>query len=293
MIPSFIATPLSSFREAYTEGEVSYCNGTDLEFCAVQAAAADVAIVFAGTLSGEGSDRLSLSLDDGIAVNNQNELITKVAQAQPNTVVVLSVPGAILCPWEPLVKGIVTNFMPGQQAGNAITDVLLGAVNPSAKLPITFPNMENETQFAPDQWPGVPDAPLPSPKTDPRQLCEDVATPQNFVQGFGEETALAAAPPPTPPVCKFSNYTEHLLVGYRYCEHPNVARCPPLTCLNCRYYSLNCAVGQCGGATQPTHTSWRLQTTTTTSVSLQGFRLATASRTPLSPTPISRPPRQK
>ena len=104
-------------------------------------------------MSSEGSDRKSLSLDDGIAsAPAQNPLTEAVAAKNPNTIVVLSVPGAILCPWSGSVKGILTNFMPGQQAGNAITDVLLGAVNPSGKLPLTFPNIENETAFAPAQW---------------------------------------------------------------------------------------------------------------------------------------------
>ena len=52
----------------------------------------------------------------------------------------MTVPGAILTPWSPKVKGLLTNFMPGQQCGNAITDVLYGVVNPGAKLPLTFPN---------------------------------------------------------------------------------------------------------------------------------------------------------
>ena len=42
----------------------------------------------------------------------------------------------------------------GSQAGNAIADVLFGDVNPGGKLPITFPNKENETEFSPAQWPG-------------------------------------------------------------------------------------------------------------------------------------------
>eukprot|EP00037_Helgoeca_nana_P030206 m.371512 g.371512 ORF g.371512 m.371512 type:complete len:746 (+) comp28131_c0_seq1:2254-4491(+) len=216
--PSFIATPLSSFKAAYHGGVVTYCNGSDVALCAAHAGAADVAIVFAGTLSSEGSDRKSLSLDDGIAVNNQNELITRVAAAQTNTAVVLSVPGAILCPWAPAVKAILTNFMPGQQAGNAITDVLLGLVNPSAKLPLTFPNVENETEFTPEQWPGLPDAPLPSPKTNPRQLCEKL-TQQGFAEGF-VQGPTTNDPPPS---CNYANYTERLLVGYRYYDHHKIA----------------------------------------------------------------------
>jgi len=183
VVPSFIATPLSSFTAMYKGGSITYNNGSDTAAAAAVAAAADVAIVFTGTLSSEGSDRASLSLDTGLSyATNQNELIAAVAAAQKETVVVLTVPGAILCPWNAAVKGIVTNFMPGQQCGNAITDVLLGNVNPSGKLPLTFPNRENETDFSPAQWPGLPDPSHPT----------------------------------------YANYTEKLLVGYRFYDHHNI-----------------------------------------------------------------------
>eukprot|EP01051_Picozoa_sp_SAG22_P005736 SAG22_NODE_350_length_11853_cov_3.693211_12_plen_662_part_00 len=180
--PSFIATPLSSIKAAYSAATATYDDGKDSTKAAAAAKAADVAIVFVGTLSSEGSDRKSLSLDDGGPMSTQNALIEAVAAAQPEVVVVLSVPGAILCPWSAKVKGLLTNFMPGQQAGNAIADVLLGKVNPSGKLPLTFPNKEDETEFAPDQWPGLPD-------------------PHN----------------PT-----YANYTERLLVGYRYYDEKKI-----------------------------------------------------------------------
>ena len=132
----------------------------------------------------------SLSLDDGCSdavqcgknSSSQNALIEAVAKANAKTVVVLSVPGAVLTPWSGDVAALLTNFMPGQQAGHAIADVLYGKVNPSARLPITFPNKENETEFSPSQWPGLPDPAKPS------------------------------GPPAN------ANYTEGLLVGYRYYE---------------------------------------------------------------------------
>merc|ERR1712113_1020674 len=96
----------------------------------------------------EGSDRSSLT-DDHLDL-----LIRKVVQANPSTIVVLSIPGAFLMPWSKEVPAILTNFMPGQQAGNAIADVLFGKVNPSSKLTFTIPNRENEQNFSTAQWPG-------------------------------------------------------------------------------------------------------------------------------------------
>jgi hypothetical protein len=87
--------------------------------------------------------------------------VSAIAKANPHTVVVMSVPGAVLTPWAAEVAAIVTNFMPGQAAGDAIADIVFGKVNPSARLPVTFPNKENEQDFTPAQWPGLPDPEAP------------------------------------------------------------------------------------------------------------------------------------
>ena len=107
-------------------------------------AEADIALVFVATTSQEGEDRANLSLAGG-----QEALITETAAHQPNTVVVMSVPGAILTDWRNDVRAILTNFMPGQELGNAAADVLFGTVNPPGRLPLTFPNVENEVGFTP------------------------------------------------------------------------------------------------------------------------------------------------
>lgn len=178
--PSYIVPPLQGIRAQAGEGAtVTFNNGTDIAAAAALAAASDYAVVFAGTLSHEGADRDSLSLDSGCVyitdtkhrgqdsqckgnAFRQNELIAAIAKANAKTTVVLSVPGAVLLPWSHEVGAILTNFLPGQQAGNAIADVLFGAVNPSGKLPITFPNKENETNFSPAQWPGLPNTSMPA-----------------------------------------------------------------------------------------------------------------------------------
>lgn len=173
VVPSHVVAPIEGILAAAGKGaEVTYNNGTDISAAAGVAASADYAIVFVGTLSHEGGDRSSLSLDDGCDVDAQgqcsggnhiqNELISAVAKANSKTIVVASVPGAVLMPWSGDVAAILTNFMPGQQAGNAVADVLFGKVNPSAKLPLTFPNKENETQLTPGQWPGLPNEKNPA-----------------------------------------------------------------------------------------------------------------------------------
>jgi beta-glucosidase len=101
------------------------------------AAGADVAVVFVG-LNGdwesEGHDRADMEL-----VGRQNELVAKVAAANPNTVVVLQTGSPITMPWLDQVAAVVQAWFPGQECGNAISDVLRGVVNPSGKLTQTFP----------------------------------------------------------------------------------------------------------------------------------------------------------
>lgn len=105
---------------------------------AVEAARnAEAAVIFAGLpdkFESEGFDRKHMAMPDC-----QNELIEKVAAVQPNTVVVLHNGSPVEMPWINQVKGIVEAYLGGQAVGGAVCDILFGKVNPSAKLPETFP----------------------------------------------------------------------------------------------------------------------------------------------------------
>jgi beta-glucosidase len=86
VVPSFISTPLAGISSAVKGQGITYNDGKDTTAAATAAKAADIAIVFVATLSHEGGDRASLSLDDGGPTNNQNALVAAVAAAQPNTI---------------------------------------------------------------------------------------------------------------------------------------------------------------------------------------------------------------
>jgi len=130
---------------------VSYIDASlSPEDAAAAAAKADVAIVFGMTTSSEGGDRGDLNLNDGA-----DDLIDAVGKAQPNTIAVVVTPGALLTPWSDDVGAAIAAFMPGQEYGRAAMDVIFGDVNPSARLPVTFPNSENELNLTDSQWPGV------------------------------------------------------------------------------------------------------------------------------------------
>ncbi len=66
-------------------------------------------------------------------------MIEAVASANPNTIVVLETGNPVAMPWHDRVKGIVQAWYPGQAGGQAIAEVLTGKVNPSGRLPVTFP----------------------------------------------------------------------------------------------------------------------------------------------------------
>ena len=82
----------------------------------------------------EGFDRVDMKLP-----GEQNELIERVVAANPNTIVVLNVGSAIEMPWIDKVPAVLQLWYDSQEQGNALADILFGDVNPSGKLPTTFP----------------------------------------------------------------------------------------------------------------------------------------------------------
>jgi beta-glucosidase len=103
----------------------------------------DVAVIFAGLPQGyesEGGDRPDMEL-----TGSQTELIRAVAKANPNTVVVVNAGAPVTMPWFTDVPAVIEAFYPGMEGGNAIARVLLGEVNPSGKLPVTFPKRLEDT----------------------------------------------------------------------------------------------------------------------------------------------------
>jgi beta-glucosidase len=115
------------------------------------AKASDVAVVFASDFESEGSDLAGIDLSA-----QQNSLISAVAAANPNTVVVLNTGSAVTMPWVDSVRGVLEAWYPGQEDGNAIASVLFGDTNPAGKLPVTFPkSLTDVPASTAAQWPGV------------------------------------------------------------------------------------------------------------------------------------------
>jgi beta-glucosidase len=128
----------------------AYVSGR-IHAAAAAARRADIAVVFAGDFNSEAFDRPSLALP-----GDENALISAVATANPRTVVVLNTGGPVLMPWLAQVKGVVEAWYPGEQDGAAIAALLYGDVDPSGRLPVTFPASNALTGVdTAAQWPGI------------------------------------------------------------------------------------------------------------------------------------------
>ncbi|MDT4993526.1 MAG: beta-glucosidase [Actinoplanes sp.] len=106
------------------------------------AAESEVAIVVVGTteqVESEGFDRASLALP-----GRQDELVAKVAAVNPRTIVVVNAGSPVLLPWADQVAAVLLTWFPGQEAGAALADVLLGTAEPGGRLPTTWPRREQD-----------------------------------------------------------------------------------------------------------------------------------------------------
>jgi beta-glucosidase len=134
------------------------------------AKAADVAIIVGGSIHGydygkwsdnaydaEGVDKPDMKMPFG-----QDELVKAVLAANPNTVVVLLGGGPIdVSAWAGQAKGIIEAWYPGMEGGNALAHILFGDVNPSGKLPVTFPvKLEDNPTAVLGEYPSSPGNPL-------------------------------------------------------------------------------------------------------------------------------------
>src|SRR2546429_2514261 len=73
---------------------------------------------------------------------NQDAMIEQVAAANPQTIVVLETGTAVTMPWLNAVRGVLEAWYTGSQGADAVANILFGEVNPTAKLPMTFPRSE-------------------------------------------------------------------------------------------------------------------------------------------------------
>ncbi len=133
----FPTSPLKAVRAKAPAAKILFDPGSNVNVAEAIAKKSDVAIVFAHQWESEGMDLPNLSLPD-----DQDQLIARVAAANPHTIVVLETGTAVTMPWAGQVSGILEAWYGGSRGAEAVANVLFGDVNPSGKLPMTFPKSE-------------------------------------------------------------------------------------------------------------------------------------------------------
>jgi beta-glucosidase len=185
----FPTSPLKAVSAKAPAASVKFNSGDDLSAAAALARQSEVAIVFVHQWMSEGLDLPNLSLPD-----KQDALIEAVAAANPRTIVVLESGTAVTMPWIDKVSGVLEAWYAGNKGADAVANILFGDVNPSAKLPMTFPKSE---------------ADLPHPQ---------LVVPPPGAQGKDAVMRTGQAKP------TFSvKYDEGLKVGYKWYDAENKA----------------------------------------------------------------------
>ncbi|QGF23927.1 beta-glucosidase [Raineyella fluvialis] len=158
--PLYTVDPVDGFRDviealggsATVEGLVVEEDLSNLEAVSEAAAEADVVVAMVGIIATEGADRPDVSLPLG-----QDRIVEAAVAANPRTVVVLKDSSPVLMPWIDSVPAVLEAWNQGAEDGHAVADLLLGVVNPSGKVPTTYPRREEDVLAAGDpvRYPGT------------------------------------------------------------------------------------------------------------------------------------------
>jgi beta-glucosidase-like glycosyl hydrolase/uncharacterized protein involved in high-affinity Fe2+ transport len=139
----------SNVTVTYTAGDD---NGTtDIPAAVTAAQAAKYALIYVSLPEGEESDLSSLDLSSA-----DETMIEDVAAVNPNTIVIINSGGPVVMPWLPDVAGVFANWYGGGETGAATAALIFGTVDPSGKLPVTFPVSLSQVPAQTEaQWPGT------------------------------------------------------------------------------------------------------------------------------------------
>jgi beta-glucosidase len=144
------SSPLETIRaKVGSAANVVFDDGSDHIRAATLAKTADVAIVFAPEWSSEAMDQPSFNFSD-VAHSppyDMDGLITAVSNQNAHTIVVLETGRPVLMPWVDKVTAVLAAWFPGQRGAEAIAGILFGDVNPSGKLPLTFPRNASDFPY--------------------------------------------------------------------------------------------------------------------------------------------------
>ena len=150
VLPYYSVSPVQGIKNRLGSGAtVTTGDGSDLRQAATLASDADVAIVVVNDTEKEGQDRPNINLP-----GKQDQLVATVTAANPRTVVVLNTGGPVTMPWLADTHALLEAWYAGEEDGNALAAVLFGDVDPSGRLPVTFPvNLAQDCCHTPPRYP--------------------------------------------------------------------------------------------------------------------------------------------
>lgn len=190
----FPQSPMKALQERFPGVRITFDSGDDVPKAVALAKASDVAIVFGWQWETESFDLDTLALSDA-----QNTLIAAVTAANARTIVVVETGGPVTMPWASSAAGIVEAWYAGSRGATALARILAGDVNPSAKLPVTFPLSDADLPHPTLVKPPAESRPLPPPAA---------GAPIDISTAMARQTRVLAPFP--------LNYDEGLKVGYKW-----------------------------------------------------------------------------
>jgi beta-glucosidase len=125
---------------------------SNLEEAKNAAREAEVVVAMAGLVATEGADQ-----PDANMLNDQNRMLDELLGINPNTVLVMKDSSPVLMPWIDKAPAVLEAWNQGTEDGHVVADLLFGVVNPSGRVPTSYPRSENDTLYAgkPERYPGT------------------------------------------------------------------------------------------------------------------------------------------
>jgi len=160
VVPLYTVTPLEGMQDVLrglgssaTVTKVTVAEDlSNLDEAKQAAREADVVVLMAGLVATEGVDQ-----PDANMLHDQNRMLDELLGINPTTVVVLKDSNPVLMPWIEKAPAVLEAWNQGSEDGHVVADLLFGVVNPSGKVPTTYPRSEDDTLYAakPERYPGV------------------------------------------------------------------------------------------------------------------------------------------
>lgn len=160
VIPLYTVTPLDGMQDVLrnlgssaTVTKVTVADDlTNLDEAKMAAKQANVVVLMAGLVATEGADQLDASM-----LNDQNRMLDELLVINPTTVVVMKDSNPVLMPWIDKSPAVLEVWNQGAEDGHVVADLLFGVVNPSGRVPTSYPRSEDDTLYAgrPERYPGT------------------------------------------------------------------------------------------------------------------------------------------